>query len=50
MGSHSDHPGVPLACQNERIGYHRLLFEQVSLVTTMSAGQSMQSTLINFSD
>ena len=38
LGSHGDHQGVILACQDGKIGYHGLLFEQVSLVTTMLAG------------
>ena len=28
MGSHGDHRGVLLACKDEKIGYHRLSFEQ----------------------
>ena len=30
VGSHGDHWGVLLASLDEKIGYHRLSFEQVS--------------------
>ena len=51
LGSHGDHRLVLLVCQDEKkIGYHRLLYEQVSLVTTMLAGYTMQSKLTSLSE